>query len=82
MGTLPGDGVAVVLLLPGYIALWDWSEFSWPNKQVDASNRHANGDGCKHEVEMNIILELVIDPSGGPDRHRVAPSISSLKKEL
>ena len=47
----------------GSVSLWDGAELTIAVEQVDESDGKSSGDGAKHEVEVEVILELVIDPS-------------------
>ena len=64
----------------GSVTLWDGAELTVAVEQVDESDGQSGGDGSKHEVEMEVILELVINPSGWPQSHRVS-TVSDLRLE-
>ena len=45
------------------VTLWDGAELTVGVEQVDQGDGEAGGDGPEHEVPVDVILELVIDPS-------------------
>ena len=64
----------------GSVSLWNGAELSIAVKQVDESDGKSSGDGTEHEVEVEVILELVINPSGWPQSHRIS-AVSDLRLE-
>ena len=62
------------------VTLWNGAELSIAVEQVDKGDGQSSGDGAEHEVEMEVILELVIDPSGWPQSHRIS-AVSDLRLE-
>ena len=64
----------------GSVTLWDGAELTIAVEQVDEGDGQSGGDGTEHEVEVEVILELVIDPSGWPQSHRVS-TVSDLRLE-
>ena len=62
-GDEPGDGVGVVLPLLGSVAIRYGTQLRVAVEEVSNEDSDTSGDGSEHEVEVNIILELVVDPS-------------------
>ena len=63
LGDEPGEGLGVVLLLLGVVTLGDGGQLGVGVEQVGGEDDGAAGDGAQHEVEVEVILELVVDPS-------------------
>ena len=54
------------------VSLWDGAELAVGAEQVDEGDGEPGGDGAEHEVPVDVILELVIDPPGWSQRHGVS----------
>ena len=77
-----GEGVGVELLLLGVVTLGDGGQLGVGVEQVGGEDDGAAGDGTQHEVEVEVILELVIDPSGGTDGEGVVSSMTNLTNAM
>ena len=71
------DGVGIVFPLLGSVALRDGRQLRVAVEQVGQGDGRPERNPHDGQIEMDVVLELVINPSGGSDGDRV-PTVTDL----
>ena len=66
------DGVRVVFPLLGSVILRDGGQLGVAVEEIGQGDDSPQRDAHYSQIEMDIVLELVVNPSGGSDGDRVA----------
>ena len=75
------DGVGVVFPFLGIVVLRDGGELGVAVEQIGEGDESSERNPHDSQVEMDIVLELVVNPSGGSDGDRVA-AVTDLQFQL